>query len=247
MLSFTVAHVSLVQLRRQHPHEELVFRGRPNLRFRGVEWPLFALVGAIGTGLAWIVVIVQTPSTRYAGLAWLALGFTVYAVYRRRILREPLTATIRAPIPLGPALALEYRNILVPVVEGVGSEAAVDLACRLAAERRAAIVALTVVELPMELPLDSVLDAEEERANDLLDEARDIGELYGVDVIGRLVRARSAGRAIVEDAERRNTEIIVLGAPRRGRGRVGIFGGTVDYVLKHAPCRVMVAAAPVAA
>ena len=58
--------------------------------------------------------------------------------------------------------------------------------------------------------------------------------------IDRLVRARNAGRAIVEEAERRQTEIVVLGAPR-GRHRA-IFGQTVDYVLKHAPCRVMVAA-----
>ena len=63
--------------------------------------------------------------------------------------------------------------------------------------------------------------------------------------IDRLVRARNAGRAIVEEAERRQAEIIVLGAPR-GRHRQ-IFGQTVDYVLKNAPCRVMVAAGKKAA
>jgi len=68
-------------------------------------------------------------------------------------------------------------------------------------------------------------------------------------VIGRIVRARRAGRAIVDEAARRGSEIIVMGAPRRdehGR-RARIFGGTVDFVLKNAPCRVMVAAAPRAA
>jgi nucleotide-binding universal stress UspA family protein len=54
------------------------------------------------------------------------------------------------------------------------------------------------------------------------------------------VRARHAGHAIVEEADRRGTEIIVLGAPR-GMHK-NIFGHTVDYVLKHAPSRVMVAA-----
>jgi nucleotide-binding universal stress UspA family protein len=73
-----------------------------------------------------------------------------------------------------------------------------------------------------------------------------IGELYGVDVVARLLRARSAGRAIVREAERRQTEIIVMGAPRGERQR-GIFSETVDYVLKHAPCRVMVVAARKAA
>jgi nucleotide-binding universal stress UspA family protein len=68
-------------------------------------------------------------------------------------------------------------------------------------------------------------------------------------VVGRLVRGRRAGRAIVDEATRRNTEIIVMGAPRRDEQRRSgrIFGGTVDFVLKNAPCRVMVAAAPRAA
>jgi APA family basic amino acid/polyamine antiporter len=250
MLSFTVAHAAVVQLRRRFPNEELAFRARPNLRFRGVDWPLFALFGGMATGLAWLVVVVQSASTRYVGLGWLVLGFVAYFVYRRRIVRESLTETVRAPIAMGPALALEYRNVLVPVIERHDSEAAVDLACRLATERGASIVAMTVVEVPLHLPLDAPPAPEvEERANDLLDEARAIGDAYGVQVIGRIVRARRPGRAIVDEAERRNSEIIVMGAPRRDlrRGRARIFGDTVDFVLKHAPCRVMVAAAPRAA
>jgi APA family basic amino acid/polyamine antiporter len=245
MLSFTIAHSAVIQLRRKQRVEEMVFRAKPNLRLRGVEWPVFAIVGGLGTGAAWLVVIVQDAPTRYAGLGWLMVGFVVYTIYRRR-LGEPLEQTIRAPVPIGPALALEYRSILIPIVEGEESEAAVDLACRLAAERRASIAAVHVIEIPLEFPLDAEMPEAEERANEVLDEARDIGDLYGVDVIGRLVRARSAGPAIVEEAARRNSEIIVLGAPRR-RGRRAaraIFGRTVDYVLRHAPCRVMVAAAP---
>ena len=85
-----------------------------------------------------------------------------------------------------------------------------------------------------------------EEANRHLDEARAIGDAYGVRVIGRIARSRSAGRAIVDEATRRGSEIIVMGGPRRVRlrsGRRPIFGDTVDFVLRHAPCRVMVAAA----
>jgi APA family basic amino acid/polyamine antiporter len=249
MLSFTVAHAAVVALRRRDPNAELVFRARPNLNWRGVDWPLFAVFGGLATGLSWLVVVVQEEATRWAGLGWLLAGFITYTVYRRR-LREPLTETVRAPIVIGPAMVLEYRNVLVPVVWRRESEAAVDLACRLAAERGGSIVALTVLEVALELPLDAPLPGNAERkAHDLLDEARAIGDAYGVNVIGRLVRARRAGRAIVDEAERRNSEIIVMGAPRRDqyRRRGRIFGGTVDFVLKNAPCRVMVAAAPRAA
>ena len=82
MLSFTVAHVSLVALRVRRRDEELVYRARPNLRWRGVDWPVFAIVGGLATGLAWLVVVVEDPLTRYAGLGWIALGFGVYAFYR---------------------------------------------------------------------------------------------------------------------------------------------------------------------
>jgi len=182
---------------------------------------------------------VQDAPTRYAGLAWLVAGFAVYALYRRRIgvgVRE----TARAPLVLGAAVALEYRSILVPIVSGRESREAVDLAAQLAAERGATIAALRVVVVPMDLPLDADLTAQEDEADRLLDEAHAIAEIYGVRNVERLVRSRHAGRAIVEEAERRQAEIVVLGAPRSRHRQ--IFGSTVDYVLKHAPCRVMVAA-----
>jgi len=206
---------------------------------------LFALLGGLATGTAWLVVVVQDPATRYAGFAWLAVGFVFYPLYRRH-LHAPLAATSRAPIVLGPAAALEYRNILVPVAPGRETEEALDVACRLATERRARVVAHAVVEVPLELPLDAEMPQAETEANELLDYARTIGDSYGVDVIGRIVRDRRAGRAIVREAEQRNSEIIVMGAPRRRRAQA-VFGGTTDYVLKHAPCRVLVVAAQAAA
>jgi nucleotide-binding universal stress UspA family protein len=100
--------------------------------------------------------------------------------------------------------------------------------------------------VPLELALDTRLDDEERQAEDALDGAAAIAELYGVRFTERLVRARYAGRAIVDEATRRQSEIIVMGAPRGGRGR-GVFSDTVDFVLKHAPCRVMVVAGQKAA
>ena len=245
MLSFTIAHASVIALRVKTPDAEIPWRARPNLRIRGVSWPLFALLGGLATGTAWLVVVVQDPATRYAGFAWLAAGFVFYPLYRRH-LHAPLAATSRAPIVLGPAAALEYRNILVPVAPGRETEEALDVACRLATERRARVVALAAIEVPLELPLDAEMPQSEAEANELLDYARTIGDSYGVDVIGRIVRDRRAGRAIVREAEQRNSEIIVMGAPRRRRAQA-VFGGTTDYVLKHAPCRVLVVAARAAA
>ncbi len=242
MLSFTIAHVSVIALRIKRREEEVPFRARPNLRLGGIDWPLFALFGAFGTGAAWIVVVIQKPGARWVGLGWLALGLVAYTVYRRAVVRAPLSQTLRAPIVIGKSAALEYRSILVPVKLGRTSEEAMDFAARLAAERRASIAAVSVVTVPLELPLDAVDPEAENAADEALDRAAAIGELYGVDVTVRLLRARTPGRAIVDEATRRGSEIIVMGAPRRDRPRRSIFSDTVDFVLKNAPVRVMVAA-----
>jgi APA family basic amino acid/polyamine antiporter len=243
MLSFTIAHLSVIVLRARRRDEELVFRGRPNVRFRGVDWPLFAFVGGLATGLAWLVVVIQTPSTRYAGLGWLAVGLVVYWVYRHFVVRAPLKETVRAPaLILGPSLTVEYRTIVVPILRTAESEEALVAAARLAAERRATIAIVTVVEIPLELPPDTRMEAEEREANDALDDAQALVESYGVRAVTRLVRARRAGPAIVREAAERNAELIVLGAPRRALRGGPIFGKTVDYVLKNAPSRVLIAA-----
>ncbi|MGZ8782794.1 MAG: amino acid permease [Gaiellaceae bacterium] len=243
-LSFTIAHASLIRMRFSSPGEELLYRSRPNLRIGAVDWPLFALFGGIATGISFAVIVVQNPTTRYAGLGWILVGLLFYAVYRRRFVRESLTETVKAPPAYGPALALEYRRLIVPVLPGRASDEALDIAAGLSAERGAQITAVYVLEVPLDLPLAAELPAEEAVANRELDEARRIGESYGVTVIPRLVRAREAGSAIVREAERRATEIIVIGAPRKdlSNRKRAILGRTVDVVLKNAPCRVMVTA-----
>ena len=243
-LSFTIAHASLVRMRMTKPKEEMLYRARPNLRIGAVDWPLFAIFGGVATGISFAVIVVQNPATRWVGLGWIVTGLLFYVVYRRRFVRAPLTETVKAPPAYGPALALEYRRLLVPVLEGQASDEALDIAAGLAAERGAQITAVYVVEVPLDQALSADLPDEEAVANHELDEARAIGESYGVTVIPRLVRARSAGAAIVREAERRASEIIVIGAPRKdlSRSKRAIFGRTVDYVLKNAPCRVLVTA-----
>ena len=156
MLSFTIAHASVIQLRRKRR----AARSSPSARGR-------TSASAASTGrcsrssaasapaVAWLVVVIQDAPTRYVGLGWLAVGFVFYPLYRRRHRRAAARRRCARRCSIGPAIALEYRNILVPIVEGRESEEAVDVACRLAAERRATIVALRVIVVPLELPLDA--------------------------------------------------------------------------------------------
>ena len=243
-LSFTVAHASLVAIRYRYRDEEIVYRARPNLSARGVDWPLFAILGGLGTLIAWLVIVVQEPITRWAGFGWLVFGFVAYAVYRRRFVHEPMAQTVHAPqFVLGPGLEIEYRTLLVPVSRSAESEEALVAAARLAAERGARIAVVRVLEVPLELPLDADLPVEADEADMLLDEARALVESYGVRAIPRLLRARRAGPAIVEEARRQNAELVVVGAPTRTtrRGRP-VVSETVDTILKASPSRVLLVA-----
>jgi APA family basic amino acid/polyamine antiporter len=138
-----------------------------------------------------------------------------------------------------------YRRILVPLSDPQEPERVIDLACQLATEH-ASFTALSVIEVPMMIPMDAHMIEEETAAKRVLDVARAIAHSYGVSFSVRIVRARDAGEAIVQEAIRDNTEIIILSAPRKPRpsGRADLFGRKVQFVLKHSPCRVMVATSP---
>jgi basic amino acid/polyamine antiporter, APA family len=141
---------------------------------------------------------------------------------------------------------VEYRRIVVPLgIEGE-SDAAVALAAELAAEAHASITAVVVLEIAAELPLEAHMKDEEEAAGIALEKARAISDRHGVRLRARVVRSRARGEAIVAEADALGADLIVVWAPRReGLGRrVPLFGKTVDYVLKHAACRVLVAAPP---
>jgi nucleotide-binding universal stress UspA family protein len=135
-----------------------------------------------------------------------------------------------------------YRRLLVPIEENAESEEAIDVASRLAAEHGSSLTVVTVVEVPPVLPVDAHMREEEARAHALLRRAAAVAESYGVTVSLQTLRGRDAASAIVAEAVARNTELLVVGAPRRSTPRrsVAIFGNTVEHVLKHASCRVMI-------
>jgi len=124
-------------------------------------------------------------------------------------------------------------------------EEMVATAIALAKDGGAAIDAITVVRVPRQFALEGDLPEDvAARVDASLDEVHALGADYGVDVRGEVVRARSIGHAIVEEAERRGSDLIVLGSAARWRRQSRFFSPTVDFVLRHAPCEVLVVAFP---
>jgi nucleotide-binding universal stress UspA family protein len=120
----------------------------------------------------------------------------------------------------------------------------VATAVKLAAEHRATVEALSVVLVPLELPPDAPMPEAEARASASLEEAHALGADNDVHVKTTTVRARAIGKAIVEHARETNADLIVLGSSPRWRRQSRFFSPTVDYVLRQAPCEVLIVAFP---
>jgi APA family basic amino acid/polyamine antiporter len=244
MLSFTIAHLSVIALRLRRPDPDMPFRAPLNLRVGRYDVPLFAILGGIGTFTAFVVTSTLFPAVRYTGLIWMALGMTIYVVYRKTQ-GLPLTKTVIAPPRMaGPAIEIEFKTIVLHITDAAVADEMTVTALRLAGEQGARVVALYALEVPADQPLLGSTEGAEAVAAKQLAEAEAFGVQYGVAVIGRLVRTRHPGRTLVEEALARNSEVIVLGSPGRSPRAARMFGETVDYVLRNASCKVMVGASP---
>jgi nucleotide-binding universal stress UspA family protein len=138
----------------------------------------------------------------------------------------------------------QYSSILVPLKLGPIGEEMVATAVKLAQESGASVWALHVIRVPMDRPIDDEIVDEEENATAALSEAQMLGADHGVEVKGKTVRARSIGEAIVSQANELGVDLIVVGSAPKWRRQSRFFSPTVEYVLKKAPCEVLVVAFP---
>jgi basic amino acid/polyamine antiporter, APA family len=238
MLSFTIAHLAVIALRMKEPDHERPYRGPGTLRVRGLELPLFAVFGALGTGVAWVVVTVLNTETLIAGSAWLAVGITTYVLYRRHQ-GLSLTETHKVISPK-PAVEheVEYESILVAFEDSDYSPEAISTAVRLAARRRRGIHVLVTITVPTNSPIDAAMPEQEAKASSVIDSARVRG---GRRVTGHWekVRPGQAGRRVVEEAKEIRARAIVMPLPPRRTG-ASIFGRTLETVLSERPARVII-------
>ncbi|HEX5610661.1 MAG TPA: amino acid permease [Solirubrobacterales bacterium] len=266
-LAITIAHLSIIRLRVRDPDRPRPFRIPLNLRWGAAELPLPAIVAALVSFLAFLSVLAFHSTARWVGLGWMLFGLTFYVIYRKVF--EGTTLTRRVSVPehalTKQVPEVAFSNILVPVFGTKLDDDIVATAGRLAAAEQedkgsddSRLDVIFVIEVPLTLPLDAELPAErEEEARRALERAREVGEEYeDVDVTTEVIRARKVGAGILEAARRSGAEAIVIGGepPTKIRGGAMIggisaakpaeIGAATEYVLKKAPCRVLLTAPP---
>src|SRR3954452_3191035 len=241
MLSFTIAHIAVAKLRIKEPDVERPYRGPGTLRIRGRDLPLFAVLGGLGTGLAWVTVTALHVDVALAGLGWLAFGIGVYVVFRRRQGLD-LTSTKKVAIPQ-PVVdhEAEYESVLVHFDAHHFQPDALATAVKLAARRRRGIHVLVTLVVPASAPINAEMRDTEAGADAIIEQSKLIG---GRRVTGHWekVRTGQAGRAIIEEAkEMRARAIVMTLVPRAG---ATLFDRTLETVLAERPCRVIIESTP---
>ncbi|MCW2965541.1 MAG: hypothetical protein JWO17_2793 [Actinomycetia bacterium] len=243
LLAFTAAQLAVIKLRIDEPDLPRPYRAPFNVRIRHADIPIPAIVGSIATFSIFIVAMATHPAARYAGPAWLALGLVVFVAVRVAH-GEGLMERVTAPDERTIEPPVTFKKILVPMKLGIIGEEMLATAIRLASDHGAEVQALHVIRVPLEQPLEGEMVDEEERAEASLAEAKLLGAEHDVIVDGVTIRARAIGHAIVARAEAVDADLIVLGSAPRWRRQSRFFSPTVDYVLRRAPCEVLIVAFP---
>jgi len=242
LLAFAAAQVAVLTLRVRAPDLPRPYRVPLDVRVRGAALPVPTVVGLVATLAVFVIAMVTHPGARYAGPTWLAVGLVVFYLVRRARGEGLLQAVVS---PDEQELSEpEIGRILVPMKLGLIGEEMLATAIKLAQERGSSVEALHVIRVPLDAPIDMAVAQAEERATESLEEARALGAENGVEVVGETVRARSIGEAIVDEARKRDVDLIVLGSAPRWRRQSRFFSPTVEYVLRRAPCEVLVVAFP---
>src|SRR3954468_8399483 len=238
MLSFTIAHAALIRLRVSKPDEERPYRAPGNIRIRGRELPLFALIGGTGTGIAFVVVTALDVRVLISGAIWLSIGIGLYVIYRRRQ-GLSLAETVKVVLPK-PAVEheVEYQSVLVAFEDGYYAPESVSTAARLAARRSRGIHVLVTITVPPNSPIDAAMPEAEAKAQSIIDSAKVRG---GRRVTGHWekVRPGQAGRRVVEEAREIKARAVVMPLPPRRTGS-SLFGKTLETVLAERPTRVII-------
>lgn len=139
---------------------------------------------------------------------------------------------------------MKIYKILVPVSGEDADEETIELACKLAKETKGKVHVAYVIQVKRSLPLDAEIEHEVRRAEEILSRAEKVADEQDYEIKTDLLQTREIGPAIVDEAMEHGIDLILLGMGYRKRFGQFNPGETVSYVLKNAPCRVLLLRQP---
>jgi basic amino acid/polyamine antiporter, APA family len=245
LLAFMITQASIIWLRISEPDMPRPFLMRGNVWIRGRLIPLTSALGAVLSFVAWVIALGTHPGARVVGPLWIVAGLIVYTIVRVRAGLPLLERVEDADAPPADVAELAHGAVVVTLErdDEIAEEMAAT-ACRLAVEAEATVIGVSAIVIPVREPLDAPRPERERQVESVQAMARSLAEEFGVEYVGVVERTRSPGRLIVNTAIEHGAALIVVGAPDKPRLARSVqeqfFGRTVDFILRKAPCRVIV-------
>ncbi len=228
LLLFLLVNISVINLRRHRPDID-----------RGFVVPFVPFVPLLAAGINLFLAIFlffYSPTGIIICAAYIAAGVVIYYVYSRGKEREAkATPVILHEVPVSPA---EDFRVLVPVANPRTCKGLVEFGARVAAARQGDLVLLNVVRVPAQLPPHAGRRFLEP-AHKILRCAHETAEgkvpLHGMVRIGHNI-----ARAVIETAEEKGADLVVLGWEGSVKRRDRVFGTVLDELVLNASFDVAV-------
>ena len=139
---------------------------------------------------------------------------------------------------------MKFYRILVAVDGGDADKDAIHLACKMARETKGKVFVVHIIEVKRSLPLNAELHADTDQGERILRRAQDCADEHDCRIETDLLQAREPGPAIVTEVMEKQVDLVLMGMSYRTKFGHFEIGETIPYVLKNAPCRVMVLRQP---
>ena len=134
--------------------------------------------------------------------------------------------------------------VLVPIKGSSHDSKTIAMACDMVRNNGGKIVLLYRLEIPREHPLDIEDKHATSLGEDILNAAESLARKRKCTVDAQLIQAREVGPAIVQEAIESHATAILIGLPYKQKYGSYSIGTTAPYLLKNAPCQVMLNRTP---
>jgi APA family basic amino acid/polyamine antiporter len=228
LLIFAMVNLSAIALRRKYPEVPRRYR-----------IPLYPYVPVLGFTLNMFLAVYQfnfQPIAWFVTLGWIALGLLLYfAVFQKR--SAPFEPQVligwgkRAPVDTRPSVVVALYN-----PENV--DTLLGYAFPVAEQRGLRVVAVTVVEIPRQIPIHEGPRFARHRES-LLVAARKFAAERKLEIQTDTVVAHIASQGVLAAVKQHHAQLLVMGWKGYTNTRDRIFGEIVDRIVRLAPCDLM--------
>lgn len=233
LLTFALVNLALIVLRRKEPDIP-----------RGYKVPFYPIVPVLGVVLNVFLAIYQftfQPIAWYVTIGWIVLGLLVYFAYfeKQAAAEAPQVLVPRRRPAAEVEAAAEAYTVVVPLHNPAHVGSLLDIGTAMARERSGRVVAVSVVDVPRQLPVHEGMRFIDQK-EPLMQLAREYAAEHDVAIDTDLIIAHHIQDGILTAARNHRADLLVMGWKGFTNTRERLFGEVTDQVIRHAPCDLMV-------